>query len=161
MLLLIINIFYIPLKFSFEDKGTLHLNQFMKIFLDTIPAIYFVIDIVLNFNTAFYCDGLLIKSRKKISKNYIKTQFFWDVIVICPFVLNIYLNVPYLDAILIFRTKKMMQLIRTMQNLISISQQVQAILELCKLVFFILFVAHFMGCAYYYIHLVETASGMN
>ena len=49
-----------------------------------IPFI-FVIDILVNFNTAFEKDGHLISSRKKISLRYLKTWFVVDLIAIIPF----------------------------------------------------------------------------
>lgn len=66
-LLLSLNIFYIPIKITWEDsgKGGYILSEWMRIFLNDLPGWAFLIDIVLNFNTAFYDQGIIICQRKK------------------------------------------------------------------------------------------------
>ena len=55
MAITILNIFYIPTKLAFEieleDDG---LSYFL---LEYIPTWVFIIDVLLNFNTAFYDEG--------------------------------------------------------------------------------------------------------
>lgn len=46
---------------------------------------FFIIDILLNFNTAFFNeDFVLIDDRKEICKNYIKGWFIIDLLAIVP-----------------------------------------------------------------------------
>lgn len=51
---IVINIFYIPMKlgFGFENEGV-----YSSVFLNTIPSWTFVVDIMLNFLTAYYYKG--------------------------------------------------------------------------------------------------------
>jgi hypothetical protein len=56
----------------------------MDVFLDTLPSIVFIIEIFMNFNTAYYSEGMIHENRKKIINNYLKGDFFWDIIVVIP-----------------------------------------------------------------------------
>ena len=47
---------------------------------------FFLIDILINFNTAYYRDDFEIEtSRKAIAYNYLKGWFIVDVVSILPF----------------------------------------------------------------------------
>lgn len=60
--LIILNIFYIPMKISFEiDKKD---NEFSSFLLETLPSYVFILEIILNFNTAYYRKGIIHTSRK-------------------------------------------------------------------------------------------------
>jgi len=56
--------------------------------LETLPSWVFILEIVFNFNTAYYHKGMIHKDRKEIFKQYIKTNFLWDLIVVIPFLLS-------------------------------------------------------------------------
>jgi hypothetical protein len=65
--------------------------------LETFPAWIFVVDIIFNFNTAYYSKGNLCfflkigtihRNRKDIIKYYFRTNFLWDLIVVVPFILG-------------------------------------------------------------------------
>lgn len=53
ILIIIINIFYIPMKLSFKIESI----DTTQIFVETLPSILFILEIILNFNTAFYKRG--------------------------------------------------------------------------------------------------------
>ena len=52
---ILINIFYLPLFFSFSPE----LITSIKIILEDLPSYVFVFEICLNFNTAFYKNGIV------------------------------------------------------------------------------------------------------
>ena len=72
--------------------GTEDMNHFYgikwQIFNKTILIIY-VLDILVNFNTSVYTNGILIKKKREIFMYYIKSSFIFDVIVLAPFVCEI------------------------------------------------------------------------
>lgn len=107
LFLLLINIFYIPIKLVFEYDDGLVLSRFLEIFLNDLPGWAFLIDIILNFNTAYYSKGVIISKRSKIFKHYLKTNFFWDSIVVVPFIISLKLRIPFMDSVLLLRTNKM------------------------------------------------------
>jgi hypothetical protein len=71
ILVLGLNIVYVPIKLCFE----IEFNNLSTIFLDTIPNFAFILEILLNFNTAVYIKGFLIKKRSEIINHYIKKRF--------------------------------------------------------------------------------------
>ena len=46
---------------------------------------FFVLDILLNFNTAFYEKGFIVTNRFKIAINYLKLWFWLDLISTIPY----------------------------------------------------------------------------
>ncbi len=81
--IIVINIFYLPMKLAFSVVNTE--NFVTDFFLDTIPSWAFLMEIIINFNTAYYKEGKINSNRKSIILNYIKNDFFIDFIVIIPF----------------------------------------------------------------------------
>lgn len=45
--------------------GGLILSEWLRIFLNDIPGWTFLLDIIFNFNTAFYSKGVIIVNRKR------------------------------------------------------------------------------------------------
>lgn len=72
---------YIPLLFAFDIDST----QSHLIFFDLFLDIWFIVEIFLNFFTAFYDKGILVTSKRKIAFNYISTWFFVDLVSSIPF----------------------------------------------------------------------------
>jgi len=63
--------------------------------IDTI----FVIDIGVNFNSAFYDDDyIIVENRKIIGKEYIKSWFLIDILAIIPLEYVFTLHLDYEDA---------------------------------------------------------------
>jgi len=54
-------------------------------FVDLGVNVFFMIDILVNFNTAFFQQSKLITSRREIAKNYTKDWFWLDLITSVPF----------------------------------------------------------------------------
>lgn len=53
--------------------------------INNIVDSFFVMDMILNFNTAYFNeDFVLIDDRKEICKHYIKTWFLLDLLAIVP-----------------------------------------------------------------------------
>lgn len=106
LFLLTINIFYIPIKMTYENYAGLQLPQILRFLLDDLPAYSFLIDILLNFNTACYIKGQLVIERKEIIKIYVSTNFIYDFMIVGPYFFSKIMNIPYVDVILLLRTNK-------------------------------------------------------
>lgn len=102
----------------------------IKIFLDDLPGWAFLIDMLLNFNIAYYKKGSIITDRGKIVKHYFKSHLIWDAIVIIPFFINSSLNVPYLDIILLLRYNKMIKISNNYIEMLNLIDKQFAIYEL-------------------------------
>ena len=76
LLIVVFHFFEIPFVLSFNLK---YENQLLKI----IFFIFFFIDLLKNFNTAYFEKGTLIFSRKKIFIRYITSFYFYaDLIAV-------------------------------------------------------------------------------
>ena len=83
MVFALLNIFTLPLKLAFEPKV---LNSGQFIFLDYIIDLSFLLDIFVNFRTAFLNDqGDWETSCKVIAFRYLRTTFIIDLLATIPF----------------------------------------------------------------------------
>lgn len=72
---------YIPFIFAFE----IDTNSGLILYFEFILDIWFMLELLLNFFTAYYEKGVLITDRKKIVKRYLKTWFMVDLCSSVPF----------------------------------------------------------------------------
>ena len=61
-----------------------------------------IIDVLINFNTAFYEKGIIHIKHNEIFSNYIKGHLIYDILVLFPILLSSF-SVPYINIILVFR----------------------------------------------------------
>ena len=80
LLFLIYQSFEIPYRLSFNVTATF--NIFV---LELIQTVFFLIDILFNFNTGIVLNGVLVMNRKKIAITYLKTWFIFDIIASFPY----------------------------------------------------------------------------
>ncbi len=52
---------------------------------DTIIDVFFICDILINFNTGFYRKGVVVMKRKDIMINYLKGWFWLDLVASFPY----------------------------------------------------------------------------
>lgn len=91
MLVLLSLIIYKPLYISFYDEmyeKNLNRKQLDLLFYQ-IPLVFFIIDLIFNFNTSYYDKGNLVMDRTKIMGNYFKNNFLWDFIIYVSFMISI------------------------------------------------------------------------
>jgi len=133
-------------------------------FADTVQDSLFLIDIILNFRTAYFDDGVLIVSLKKIGKKYLKGWFFIDLLSTIPLDYIVLLansdqdlaNLLTLPSLLrLLRLIRLVKLLRLMrfarlfryfrrwEDRIRIRS---GILRIVKLVFMVLMFAHWNAC---------------
>jgi hyperpolarization activated cyclic nucleotide-gated potassium channel 2 len=74
---------YLPFKLCFD---TTNLSSESLIGLDYAIDLCFGIDMLINFNTGYYKNGVLIMNRKLIVINYMKSWFWMDLIATFPYV---------------------------------------------------------------------------
>lgn len=62
-----------------------------------IILIFCFLDMYKNFTTAYYKDGELIMIREKVSLNYLKNFFIYDIVSLVPTIINpvfFFKNIP-------------------------------------------------------------------
>ncbi|CAD8095929.1 unnamed protein product [Paramecium sonneborni] len=150
LLFIVVNIFYIPIYISFDVRSS---GLFEWIF-DLLPSWVFIAEILLNFNTAYYDKGLMHEDRKQIMKHYVKGNFFWDIIVIIPFLIS-YLDIPFVRYTLLLRLTRLSPLMTSIEEVLNLEDSIQIFLDLLKLIFFLLLTGHFCGCAWHWVAIIE------
>lgn len=71
MILIVWELLQIPILLSFQD---IEVDPGFDGFSTFITS-FFLTDLILNFNTAYYARGHLVTNRSKIAKHYLKTWF--------------------------------------------------------------------------------------
>jgi hypothetical protein len=140
------------MKLSFDiDKKA---NQATQMLLETFPSYIFIMEILLNFNTAYYHKGIIHTNRKQIFKHYVGSNFWWDLIVVIPFIVSQF-NIPYTDFTLLLRVTRIRSMVEQLEEVLNMKEKYQAVFDLLKLGYFVIFVAHFCGCAWHYLAITE------
>ncbi|KAL4462758.1 hypothetical protein ABPG72_015013 [Tetrahymena utriculariae] len=150
-ILLIINFFIIPLKLCF---ASFMVNENIFRYLTFITGATFSLDTIMNFNSAYFSKGLIITDRKKIIKNYMKKNFFIDLITLLAFSFS-YFSYIYFEAGILIKILKLAPIMENFEEILNLRQRGQAILSLLKLIIFILMVTHILGCSFYLLARLE------
>ena len=167
----------VPLRAGFDIAVPLWSTGF---FIDLTIDLYFVLDICLNFRTAYYnLDGSREERPGKIASNYCHGWFFIDFISTLPVSYLAYLgddapaaalagldgslgsavepsnskNLRALKALRLVRLSKMLRLARIKKILTKYSHNphIQSTLSVLTALFTILFLVHIMTCFFYLI----------
>ena len=76
-LIMLFTIIYVPLDCGFDLIHNFSLKNANFIIYYSFLGFY-IFDILINFNTAFYSKGCIIFDKKQIFKQYFKNSFFID-----------------------------------------------------------------------------------
>ena len=148
---LCLNVWYIPLKISFSLKLNIFEQTIYYYFLEFIPVTIFLIDIIVILNTSYYSKGAFITKKSKIASNYYKKYFFLDVITLGPALISTQLSIGSAEILFLLRIIKMRNLVKKIDEYLDLPEKMQGFYELIKLMFFVVYIAHFCGCTYYYV----------
>ena len=111
-----------PVRISFYSKEV----SFRWFVIDLVVDFFFFVDIIINFNTAFYDqDYNIIENRKSIACDYIKGWFFIDMIAVIPFDLifeSTNLN-EFVRIMRIGRLYKLIKLLKLMRMLMFLMEK--------------------------------------
>ena len=134
-----------------EDKSNYHLNNFEKLIVLT-PKIFFFIEIFLNFFTAYYDKGILVKRKRSIIQHFIKTEFPLDVFsIILPFFFEQILNGDLALLFSFLRIFKLFDLFHKMQKYLHLNDKSNGYFKVIKLFTSIIFFDHLMACSWMYL----------
>jgi hypothetical protein len=70
LVFIVYEILEIPLLLSFPEIDNNNLD-----FMSNFITFYFIGDLIMSFNTAFYKRGIIVKDRKQIARNYLSHWF--------------------------------------------------------------------------------------
>ena len=112
---ILFSILYTPFELSFKQNHIEFFNSYFKNFLSIykcLKIIFFFIEIILNFNLAYFKKGVLITKRKNIAYNYLKSRFLLDILLLLIFL--IFNNDDnFMEIIIIFCYSKMVEILNT------------------------------------------------
>ena len=110
-----------------------------------------MIDIILNFNAAYFSKGELIIDKTQIFKNYLYTEFPDDLVGVVPMlVFNLVKEYDskfyFFVLISITRVLKFGVIMKKIGDIYNLDQTLKNLMKLIKLVAMILFISHMFAC---------------
>ena len=152
LLLVLVESLYVPYIVSFEVS----LEGIAEV-LDLGVQGFFVLDILLNFNTSFYTKGNIIVSRKLITLNYLKGWFWVDLVSVLPFdylvqdnLLKVLRVLRFLKLLRLVRLAKLNKLLRELEQHF-VSSILTDMFTVGKIVCEALLITHWISCGWYYV----------
>ncbi|CAD8057941.1 unnamed protein product [Paramecium sonneborni] len=149
-------IILIPMDISFEQEF-LYSPQLYT--LTVIMTILLMIDILLNLNTAYYQFGLIVNERSKIFNHVISKAYGCDAISVIYLFILMFLDWDdyheekqyILVGLLTFvgQYQNITKLIRLSEEVLNLTKVTASILELVKLIVFLIFILHVATCIWY------------
>ncbi|CAD8053481.1 unnamed protein product [Paramecium sonneborni] len=133
----------------------------------------FALDILLNFNTGVYIDGILQMKREKIIKSYLSFWFWIDLISTFPYdiiidesesliqsakLLRLFKFLKFIHILKLLRLAKLKKIVDKLDEIIQNIRMIGVVLTFFKLFVFVLFLAHVLGCIFHYASREESDS---
>ena len=169
-LIILYNIITVPIRIAFDMQLSLEDKSFRSVLITSIEVAFdfmFMIDIVLNFLTAYYkVDGELVTDFQSIAIKYIRTWLLLDIVASIPFDFililaqdgsssgGVFSSVKMLKtlrvarALKLFRARRLLALLNELEDHLGVSSSAFTML---KLGFEISLAGHLMGCVFYYV----------
>lgn len=140
----------VPISFNF------HLGDYLEPNLDILIVLFVAfssLDIVIKFNSAFFSRGTLVRSRIEIARSYLKSEFLLDLATILAFLLYVEeKSLAMWPVLLLFYGKifEMKRILIALEENTNFSAQGEGFIQIVKLLFKILFIAHVCGCLWHF-----------
>jgi len=173
ILILVIIVFYffvIPMQLSFDiyyddqfELYALSKNYSPQViqFILMIPEAIMITDTMLKFITGYYENGVIILSKKCIIKKYLKKGLIFDILSYCPILIQgFYKNKVFnnssvgfllkgLQLLVFCKMKRINTLLRNFEDVIVLNGKHDYLLNLVRVCFRIVFVAHINACVWH------------
>lgn len=148
LLILMMMIFFIPLQVAFLN------NQFhnIKNWIYTISLIFFCWDLIINMNTGYFSDGILVKLKKDILKHYLKKGMFCSDL--CGILALLISNFSFpesrfvpIGGLLVFgKMARLKWIYSKLTSQFKLQTRMKGYLDLLKLLMTSLLVLHILAC---------------
>ncbi len=159
-------IFYDLMLIPFQMGFNLTISGFFLTF-ELIEDVFFIVDIIFNFRTGFYHNGVLVRRNREIMMHYLKRWFAVDAVAIITstLFLDIFFDNDDLNLSSSFRLLRFVRFIRFLRVLRALrlkklfqkvddmfySNFYNTIKSLVTLLFYIALVAHLSACLWYFV----------
>lgn len=122
-------------------------------------------DIILNFNTGIFEDGLLKMNRNAIMRDYLEFWFWVDCISTFPYdiildessnfvqsarLLRLLKFLRFIKILKLLRLAKLKKIMDKINEILELNSVLAAIMTFVKLFLFVLFFAHILGCVFHF-----------
>ena len=130
-------------------------------FILMIPEVIMITDTMLKFITGYYENGVIILSKEKIIKKYLKKGLIFDILSYCPILIQGFykdkvfnnsstgLLLKGLQLLVFCKMKRINALLRNFEDVIVINGKHDYLLNLVRVCFRIVFVAHINACIWH------------
>ncbi|EAR96305.2 cyclic nucleotide-binding domain protein (macronuclear) [Tetrahymena thermophila SB210] len=108
----------------------------------------------MNFNTSFFKQGVINNNRIDIIKRYGKSKFWFDIIIVLPYIFG--QNSQFYQSIFILRAFLIRNIIHRLEEVFHPRNLGAALVDIIKVIFVISFIAHLFCCSFYYLSTFET-----
>jgi len=157
LIVAIYNAGVVPFRVSF-DREKLSTRLDATLAFDLLADILCIADLVVNTRVAYFEDGALITSPKKILMHYLQGWFCVDFLSILP--IDWFLLIAGYDALTTttWRLNRLLQLGRLKRYMDALEQQPGisvSLVRLCKLLIYSMLLSHVVACAFFTFTLSE------
>ncbi|EGZ21036.1 hypothetical protein PHYSODRAFT_493261 [Phytophthora sojae] len=143
------NAIVLPFKASFDVNADD--NPF-----ESVLDVFFLVDIILTFNTAIEKDGSIRYNRRLVTERYLRTWFLIDLIAALPYgyiftedhnySASLRKSVKLLRLIRLLRLLRISRIVRRIQNAIFIRSTLSSLMKYCLMV---VFINHWFSCTFH------------
>ena len=129
--MLVVSSMIVPFSLAFVEDD---IDNVFWITVDAFIDIFFFLDLILSFNTAFYDSRCrIVTDRMKIYSRYLKGWFLVDLMSIVPFSYILNSSENYHKLFRLFRLPRLSKMIRLLKFL---SQEKKMSITITKILFF-------------------------
>lgn len=159
----------VPFEIGFEIDVQNSLLTF-----EIVKDCFFLLDILLTFHTAYLYQGNMVTNHRQIAKNYLMSWFIPDIIAmiasrwmtitgVTPEEIRRYNNGELEDSVRYIRIVMLLRVLRVgrLKNILAKvkdsthSHVVNGIFSLLKLLFYVIFLAHWVACIWHFIGMIS------
>lgn len=157
VLLSFFTVYFESYVLAFGEAGFTSNNKGSNV-VEQLLTTVFVIDMLVQFNTAYYQDDLLVCDRKQIAKKYFSKMFWIDLIGVLPFT-AIFLNAgdgsedtaQFIALLRLLRLVRLHRVFTYLENLNYSTKISFLALTLVRNFVYVMSWTHLAACLFYYI----------
>lgn len=153
----------IPLDIGFEMDVLLAETGRFHILIKLCLFALLVLDILINFNTAYLEKGELIKERPLIIKHYFKQGFWRDLLSLLYFYWAFYYSYPYQHWVFnlssvtfFFRVPNIQRIFNRIEDFLFVDDKFYNYMLFFQLIFRVLLISHLFACVWHKIGISTT-----
>lgn len=113
-----------------------------------VPLLCFLSSILIELNTAYYDNGVIINNKRQILHNYCHNQLRYDIIANLALILGEALRAPSIFSFELLRLYHVTALINKISDYFHLVERFPSLTTLFKLSFLVITTAHFFSCGF-------------